>query len=116
MGTGGPNAGEVSHSFLSGLVLGVGGLVVCVAAWPSTSKNPTCVSRSTLDLSWTRHLECEPCLPHSTKADRAARNAVQLCTEQDPSLSETVLFVQLSQLGTTKRPREKRRLEGQAGV
>lgn len=35
-------------------------------------KNPTCVSRSTLDLSWIRHLECEPRLPHS-KADCAAR-------------------------------------------
>ena len=94
MGTGGTDAGEVSHSFLSGLALGVDRLVVCAVACSSTGKNTTYVSRPTLDLSWTRHLECEPCPPHS-KADCAARNAEQLCTEQAPSLFETVLSVQI---------------------
>lgn len=99
-----------SHSFLSDLALGVGRWIVYAAAWPSTGKNPTCVSRFTLDLSWIRHLECEPCLPHS-EADCAARNAAQtmhgacsfsVCFEAD-TIHLPVSPVQVTRLETNKK-------------
>lgn len=56
--TGGTDAGKASHSFLSDLALGVDRLSVQQPGLPlvkkKKKKNPTCVSRSTLDLSWTK--------------------------------------------------------------